>query len=374
MKHIDQAFLKAYQQLPQTSRAAQVKPQPSPAPKASPGGTGGLSTAEASSAAAPVKPAPRSRIVPPGPHRPAPSKPATTVEPTVTEQQPAPVKPQPLAQAQPHTPAADTNTAAAVNQLSAVEPAALAQPAPARQRDVVAEAAQSILPAVAPLATIPPASGSQASLAHRQSVATFRWSDLDDTLNEVADADLTHLALELSRRAADGMKLLLVSSWSRSEGRTSLMLCLARHLADEGLKVAMVDGDFARPGLAERLGLDPECSWTRAVAGEASLSDCAIESEADRLVAYPLAVAGGTWPSGPRLRLVLGLLRRDYDLVLIDGGPIAEGNDPPAGWPQIDASIIVRDPNRTADEHLLEAETELAAAGIAVLGIAENFN
>jgi|GEM_PF-5888801 len=398
MTKIDKAFAKAFGQATQRKEGAPLlrgphvparpaaEPQPAPA------------TVEAKEAK-PAEPAPAqvplaALVVPVAP--PAP----------VVEAKPVVVEKAPVAELKPVAPVRiETPKPVESPKPAAVEPVAIAapieepkaKPAPVVETPVVATAPAVVVPAPAPKAVQTPLESEIAALIARTPVAVaptaaetldpkttltpqtvidcFDWSPTEIAICERASDELARLAEHVAPRTAAGLKLLLLTSWARGEGRTSLMCCLGRELARQGLRVAMVDADFARPSMAARLGLSPKHSWTDVLTGDVMLAGVAVESTGDGLVVLPLREASpgsvARFPSGPRLRLVLGLLRRDFDLVLIDGGPLSDGNDPPAGWPQIDAAILVHGP-KTLPEDLLKAERQLEAAGVEVLGIAEN--
>ena len=69
----------------------------------------------------------------------------------------------------------------------------------------------------------------------------------------------------------------------------------------------------------------------------------------------------------------MGRLRREFDLVLIDGSPLFTGLSSAILPHAIDAAILVHDTTRTSDRTLLRARDVLDAAGVPLLGLAETF-
>src|SRR5262249_9644666 len=63
--------------------------------------------------------------------------------------------------------------------------------------------------------------------------------------------------LLLEQRQRQGQKVFLFTSCHRAEGRTTLVLCLARALANEPCRTLLVDADLTGPMVARLLGLRP---------------------------------------------------------------------------------------------------------------------
>lgn len=212
-------------------------------------------------------------------------------------------------------------------------------------------------------------------LKPRNQIEALALPAVCQSLLSVAEEAFLGFARQIERQAADSVRLLAVATCTGQEGGTTFTLCLAKSLAKLGLKVAVVDGNFQSPGLTAQLNLQPQATWLDVLEGNSTLSEALIESTGDGLVVLPLA--RGTeevrWDNEPRLRLSLGLLRRDFDLVLIDGGPLGKHNPRPTGWPQVDAALIVRNPHKSSPQQVEEAEQILHDAGVSCLGIAENF-
>jgi len=185
------------------------------------------------------------------------------------------------------------------------------------------------------------------------------------------------LAEQIRLQTQEGLRLLLVAGCQPHDGCTTVALCLTRALTQAGLRVALVDGDFQRPGIAAQLGLTLPADWLDVLQGQVSLGEALQEVSTEGIAILPLRPDVPTplqWGNEPRLRLSLGLLRRDYDLVLIDNGPLGPDSARPTGWPQIDSALVVQGPESRAADRLPAVEEQLHAAGISILGIAENFS
>ena len=210
----------------------------------------------------------------------------------------------------------------------------------------------------------------------------FDWPDVCRALDAGAQPHFDRLADALEAGLPQGRKVVGLGGLRRGEGCTTLLLCAARRLASRGLKVLMVDADADDPQLDRRLGLAPEAGWQDVAAGRVALAEAVIESVEDRLAVLPFGARGadGAAPKGdaPLAAAALEILRRSYDLVLVDLGPscaAASGQRLPAQTAAgaIDAIVLVCDVRSTSREKLAGLQDRLAEAGIAQAGLVENF-
>lgn len=212
-------------------------------------------------------------------------------------------------------------------------------------------------------------------------VDSFAWPSGCARLAVDAQEQIGQLAAALTAASGQGQRVVGISASQRGDGCTTLLLCAARHLAEQGLRVVLVDADFDSPLLAQRLGLLPEFGWEEVLAGRLPLEEVAVDSVQDRLAIVPLC---GLLPTGtddddrPSPPAVLGVLGEHYDLVLVDlgrfgdhaagdGGPLETVVD----W--IDAVVLVHNVGSTSPADLERTRQLVQAAGLEELGITENF-
>ena len=161
-------------------------------------------------------------------------------------------------------------------------------------------------------------------------------------------------------------------------------MCAARRLAERGIKPVLVDADANRPRLSKRLGVRPQRGWDEVTpdAVETTLAQVIVESTANNMALLPLADppddADPPMVDFTRLSGCLDALRGNYDAVLVDVGPLEnagiwEGLAGGGLFQSIDALVLVRDHRITSQERLGEIQQQLAAAGIRLAGIVENF-
>lgn len=172
------------------------------------------------------------------------------------------------------------------------------------------------------------------------------------------------------------LKVILFTSSHRAEGRTTLVLTLARALARKPGRTLLVDADLTGPMLARLLDLRPEVGLDDVVEGGHALADALIDAPDDHLTVLPLRAAV-SHPRGflgsPAWSCTAARLRREFDLVVLDGGPLFAGLGADVPHRAVDAAVLVHNPKLTGDRALARAREALTAAGIPLLGLAETF-
>lgn len=210
-------------------------------------------------------------------------------------------------------------------------------------------------------------------------VDRFLWPALCEKLLRDEQSYFAQAGSKIASAVRDGLKSLAITGSRRGEGRTTLALCLARSAAKAGLKVVLVDADFARPQLAATLGLEIAASWHEAALGKTSLAEVAIKSIEDNLTVLPLDVSTAATPlslADPRLTRTLRDAARSFDLLVLDLGPTAAGSEslfPEDEPPPADAAIVVRDLRYSTSAESQAIGERLSLSGIEAVGIAENF-
>lgn len=223
-------------------------------------------------------------------------------------------------------------------------------------------------------------------------VDRYFWPAEVIRLCQIAEGPLDAIIDTVALDAAHGKNGVGVGHCRSGDGATTLLLCLARRLAQHGVKVALVDADLCTPRLARRLGILAELGWEDVRAGRVPLAETAIESLHDRLVLIPrggakagqaAAEGDGAGASNPRSgaaqptlpAAVVAELRRHYDLVLVDlgnCGNLAAMLAPSGEPPSIDQVLVVRNARRPWPAELAAAVRQIRSSGIGV-AVVDNF-
>jgi Mrp family chromosome partitioning ATPase len=211
-------------------------------------------------------------------------------------------------------------------------------------------------------------------------VDRFSWPEVCFQLQRKALRPLGQLIAELDLTSPTAAKRVLFTGLARGAGRTSLVLTLARHLAQGDKRVAIVDGDFSQPNLALSLGVMAQSGWEDVLLGDLALDEAVVESVEDRISLLPLCGPIDSVEDDFQQRIESSLteLSTHFDVVLIDAAPLNEdGNagglicrDTCTLWDKV---VLVHDHRQQSGELSQSVEARLEAAGIEPLGIVENF-
>ena len=175
----------------------------------------------------------------------------------------------------------------------------------------------------------------------------------------------------------EGLVAIQVTSPAAGDGKTTTLVNLGVAFARAGLQVALVCCDLRRPTLHELFGLTNEVGFTSVLLGKVPLTAALQEvSEQDRLY----VLASGPLPPNPsellasrRAREVLGSLRVEADIVLIDSPPVLGVSDALVVAGLVDLTVLVCAAGRTSGTdaaRALEAlrQVEAPLAGVVLNG------
>lgn len=167
-----------------------------------------------------------------------------------------------------------------------------------------------------------------------------------------------------------GVVVLLTGS-RRGVGCTTAVLALARAAAEEQA-VFLIDGDWPEPGLSARLGEPVRLGWEDALRGLCPPADVVLRQADPPLSLLPLRGPIAEAPAllaSPAWEHWQVQFRRDYDLVLVDGGSVWDGGVAWAPW--ADVALVVCDSGHKLAEDWAQAWDRLEEGGARVLGIIE---
>ncbi|MCA9210311.1 MAG: hypothetical protein KDA55_18255, partial [Planctomycetales bacterium] len=292
------------------------------------------------------------------------TKPEATIEP------PAPSVAIPQTAANPQTDAAPKSTP-----LAKAEAAPSTPPAPKSQTAAKPEATVKSPPSSKPKAAPKP----RVFFQPEWEVDRFAWPETCEALYRDQQQYFSDAGRRLKAASGDGLNVLAITSPRRGDGKTTLALCLARCAVEAGVRVALVDADFAYPQLQSLLGLNETCSWHESFQTALPLAECAIVSRDDELVIFPLAQSARAVNVHATRDAIAAEIQRiagQFELVIVDLGSMdADAADlcDAAATNPTNAVILVRDLRNEDDAEIDDAVARIQAAGISAVGIAENF-
>jgi protein-tyrosine kinase len=242
---------------------------------------------------------------------------------------------------------------------------------------VYAQPKQSERARAVPPAPHLPARASDRSPAELVESRLLEWPPIVQTLEGQYGHRFEKMAEALLAARRDrNVKVVLFTSCHRAEGRTTLVLTLARALARRPVRTLVVDADLTGPMVARLLGLRPAVGLDDVVESGHALADALIDAPNDHLAILALRAAV-TRPrdflASPAWTCTLARLRREFDMILVDGGPLFTGLSAAVLHRSVDSAVLVHHRGMTGERAILRAREVLEAGGVPLLGLADTF-
>lgn len=185
------------------------------------------------------------------------------------------------------------------------------------------------------------------------------------------------------------VKSIIFTSAGLGEGKSTCVINLAITMAQEGMKVLLVDADLRKPIVHQRLGLEREPGLVDALLGTTSwrsyvrsATDLMLGTVGvDRVMNTPgldnlHVLTSGSESGNPneflnlnKIKALTSEMQEDYDIVLIDTPPILPVTDAVAFSSRVDGTILVYQVGRIGRNALKRAKFLLDHAQANVLGV-----
>jgi tyrosine-protein kinase Etk/Wzc len=187
-------------------------------------------------------------------------------------------------------------------------------------------------------------------------------------------------------------KMLLVTSASPQEGKTTILVNLGLATAQEGLRTLLVSSDMRRPALAKTFATESKPGLTDVLSGYSSfkdtlrnindilLGDMAIED-----VLKPSGLRNiwflpcGSIPHNPaellssaRFTSLVEQLRQEFDVILFDSPPVLPVTDASLIAGFVDAVILCYETGRVSREALIRCKAQLDSVNSNIVGVILN--
>ncbi len=172
------------------------------------------------------------------------------------------------------------------------------------------------------------------------------------------------------------VSIIQVTSPVAGDGKTTVVANLGVGVAPAGQQVVLVGCDLRRPSLHELFGLTNDVGFTSVLLGKVPLTASLQEvPEQDRLY----VLASGPLPPNPsellasrRAREVLGSLRLEADIVIIDSPPVLAVSDAMVIAGLVDLTVLVCAAGRTSVTEATRALEALAQVEAPLAGVILN--
>jgi capsular exopolysaccharide synthesis family protein len=169
------------------------------------------------------------------------------------------------------------------------------------------------------------------------------------------------------RRDASGARVVLVSSATRGEGKSTLSIQLAKRLARTGADTLLIDFDLRKPSLHHVFEAPRGPGLTEFLRGENDLATLIRETDIENLSLLtsgaPFTDSLGTLSNGVT-RSLFNKAREEFDFVIVDGSPILPVVDALLTSQHVDAVVLSVRRDISQSHRVREACDQLSAFGV----------
>jgi capsular exopolysaccharide synthesis family protein len=174
----------------------------------------------------------------------------------------------------------------------------------------------------------------------------------------------TNLGLDSSRG-----QVLLISSPSEEEGKTTIATNLARAVALQGRRVLLIDGNLRKPGIAAAFGLTKADGLSEFLIGENEPQDYITQADGvDILPVGSASTKSAEMLSSPRMKALLEKARQTYDVIIMDSAPVIGCADTRILAKEVDEALLVIQSRTSKLELVRDTKQALETTGVRVAG------
>ncbi|MBN6889010.1 protein-tyrosine kinase [Cytobacillus horneckiae] len=206
--------------------------------------------------------------------------------------------------------------------------------------------------------------------AKRRNLVTF--SHPDSVISEQYRTIRTNIQFIIGEQKNS---ILLVTSPSRYEGKSTTVANIAVSMAQQKEKVLLIDANLRNPSIHEILKLPYSLGLTDVLKGFTSFEDAVVSSHIPGLKVLP----SGEIPSNPSELLSSSIMKRLlekvsplYDIILIDSPALLDVTDTKILANVSDGVVLVVRKGKTKAEHTYNAKKVLQYAKSEIIGVILN--
>ena len=170
-------------------------------------------------------------------------------------------------------------------------------------------------------------------------------------------------------------KVLLVTSGSSGEGKSSVSVALGQTMAEQGARVLVVDADLRRASIASLTQIEGSVGLTSVLLGDVDIKDAVQPWGTEKLD----ILTSGQLPPNPvqlltsdHLRRFFEAVREEYDVVVVDTPPVLAVSDPLWVAPNADGIIVITRAKVTKRDAIRRTIAALETSRVPVVGIILN--
>ena len=156
-------------------------------------------------------------------------------------------------------------------------------------------------------------------------VAGFRWPEVTGHILSL-DGLLLSLAENCTAMLSPFGKTIAVTAPTRGQGTSTMAMTLSRLFAMRKKRVLLVDADITNPGLSKTVGL-AGVTWFQQTNSLLPISEAIVHGKQSGICIMPLGepisnLAANSAPVFDQLESHLDQVRSEFDLIIIDAGPV----------------------------------------------------
>jgi capsular exopolysaccharide synthesis family protein len=171
------------------------------------------------------------------------------------------------------------------------------------------------------------------------------------------------------------LKVILVTSTSPDEGKSTVAQYLAQTISQAGKKVLVLDADLINPTLHRCFGIPNQRGLSNLIVGDADNSAFAQVKDYPNLsviTSGPIPPNSSELLGSTQMKHLMDLLREEYDLVIMDTPPILPVTDAAVASSLADGVILVVQAGKTRGADVRHAQEVLETAHANLLGVVLN--
>ena len=171
-------------------------------------------------------------------------------------------------------------------------------------------------------------------------------------------------------------KVFMLTSPDSGTGNTTMVVNLGISLAQDGIRVVLVDGDLRHPALHQRFNFPNTTGLSSLLNNGDGLMHSVLQSSS---VEGLSVLTSGPVPPNPvellgshSLDTIIDALRQSFDIVLFDSSPLIAIADPVVLARKVDGVVLVAVPNKTKTKGLGDGIRQIQYTGTPIVGVLLN--